>query len=335
MLCLRFRSSLETKEPLLKEDLTISETRYVWSTKLDWDKYLRPRHLLEAVDLLESYGKEAKIIAGGTDLLIQIRKKEAMPRVLVDITKISGLDEIRLEGGLIKVGALVTHHQMATSSLLKEKALALSEGASWVGSPQIRNLGTVGGNIVSGQPGADTTIPLLALGATVKMVGVKGERIVALSEFSGGPGKTVVNGTSDIITEISFPALKEGEASLTLRLARRKSLALPILVTSLVLSADLKEKRFRHVSIALGPVAPVPFRAKEAEQYLVSAEINGKTIHEAARRAALESHPRTNPLRGSASYRKDMVEALVERGIKKGLHLLESQHDKSENRDRG
>ena len=313
----------------------LSETKYIWSTKLDWDKYLRPRRLSEAIDLLESYGKEAKIIAGGTDLLIQIRKKEARPTVLIDITGIPGLDQIRLDEGLIKVGALVTHDQMAASPMLKEKASALSEGAFWVGSPQIRNLGTVGGNIVSGQPGADTTIPLLALGATVKVVGVNGERTVALSEFFKGPGKTAVGATSEIVTEVSFPALKEEETSLTLRLARRKALALPILVTSLVLSADLKERRFRYVNIALGPVAPVPFRAREAEQYLVSAEINEETIREAARKAARESNPRTNPLRGSAPYRKDMVEALVERGIKKGLCFLEARHDKSENRDRG
>ncbi len=313
----------------------VSETRYLWSTKMDWDKYLRPSRLREAIDLMESYGEEASIIAGGTDLLIQIRKREARPRILIDITGIPGLDQIRLDKGLIKVGALVTHHQMATSPLLREKASALSEGASWVGSPQIRNLGTVGGNVVSGQPGADTTIPLLALGAAVKVAGVKGERSIALSEFFRGPGKTVVSGTSDIVTEISFPALKEGETSLTLRLARRKSLALPILVISVVLSADLKKKRFRRVSIALGPVSSVPFRATEAEQVLASAEIKEETIHEAARKAARESNPRSNPLRGSASYRKDMVEVFVERGIKKGLSLLEARHGKSDNRDRG
>ncbi len=302
------------------------ETRFVWSSKLDWEKYLRPRHLSEALALLEEYRGEARIIAGGTDLLIQIRKKEANPRVLIDITQIPDLDRIKGEEGLIKIGALVTHHQIAVSPLIREKAGALSQGASWVGSPQIRNLGTVGGNIVSGQPGADVTIPLLALNAKVRVLSKKGERIIPLTDFFKGPGKTVVDSASEIVTEVLFPALKEGETSLSLRLAKRKALALPILVASLVLSADLKEKRFHYVNIALGPVAPVPFRAIETEQYLASAPIREEVIKEAAQKAAQESNPRTNPLRGSGAYRKDMVAALVERGIQQGLHALEVQH---------
>jgi aerobic carbon-monoxide dehydrogenase medium subunit len=303
-----------------------SETRFAWSSKLDWEKYLRPRHLSEALAFLEEHRGEARIIAGGTDLLNQIRKKEATPRVLIDITQIPDLDRIKCEEGLIKIGALATHHQISVSPLIREKAGALSQGASWLGSPQIRNLGTVGGNIVSGQPGADVTIPLLALNAKVKVLSKKGERIIPLTDFFKGPGKTVVESASEIVTEVLFPALKEGETSLSLRLAKRKALALPILTASLVLSADLAKKRFHYVNIALGPVAPVPFRAKGAEQCLASAPIREEVIKEAARKAAQESNPRSNPLRGSGAYRKDMVAALVERGIQQGLYALEVQH---------
>jgi len=303
-----------------------SETRYAWSGKLDWGKYLRPRHLSEALALLEEHRGEARIIAGGTDLLIQIRKKEAGPRVLVDITRIPDLDRIKFEEGFIKIGALVTHHQVAVSPLIREKAGALSQGASRVGSPQIRNLGTVGGNIVSGQPGADATIPLLALNAKIRVLSRKGERMIPLTDLFRGPGKTAVDSASEIVTEVLFPALKEGETSLSLRLAKRKALALPILAASFVLSADLAKKRFHYVNIALGPVAPVPFRARKAEQSLAAAPIREEVIKEAARKAALESNPRTNPLRGSGAYRKDMVAALVERGIRQGLQALEVQH---------
>lgn len=303
-----------------------SETRLVWSSKMDWERYLRPRHLSEALTLLDEYREEAKIIAGGTDLLIQIRKGEVKPKVLIDITQIPDLDKITLENGQIRIGALATHHQIASSSLIREKALALSQGTSWLGSPQIRNMGTVGGNIVSGQPGADATIPLLALNAKVKVLSKKGERTIPLTEFFEGPGKTALDHHSEIVTEILFPALKEGETSLSLRLAKRKALALPILVASLVLSVDLEKKRFHYVNIALGPVAPVPFRAREAEQVLGAAPISEKVIKEAAQKAAQEANPRTNPLRGSGSYRKEMVAALVERGLKQGLHALEVQH---------
>jgi CO/xanthine dehydrogenase FAD-binding subunit len=303
-----------------------SETRLVWSSKVDWERYLRPRHLSEALTLLDEYREDARIIAGGTDLLIQIRKREVNPKVLIDITQIPDLDMIKCEEGLIKIGALATHRQVASSSLIREKALALSQGASWLGSPQIRNMGTVGGNIVSGQPGADVTLPLLAHNAAVKVVNKKGERTIPLTQFFEGPGKTVLDRNLEIATEILFPVLKEGETSLSLRLAKRKALALPILVASLVLSADLKERRFHYVNIALGPVAPVPFRAKETERYLASAPIREEVIKEAAQKAAQEANPRTNPLRGSGAYRKDMVAALVERGLKQGLHALEVQH---------
>jgi carbon-monoxide dehydrogenase medium subunit len=297
-----------------------------WSKKLYWERYLRPQTIHEALTILEEFQGQAMVVAGGTDLLPQIRKKEVEVKALVDITRIPGLDEIKLEDGLIKVGALVTHSQVAQSSLIREKALALSEGASQLGSPQIRNLGTVTGNIVSGQPGADTAIPLLSLNAMVKAIRKGGERTIPLTEFFVDTGRTVVNSTQEIVTEISFPALKKGEASISIRLARRKALALPILTTSVVLSADLEKKIFNYARIALGPVAPVPFRAKEAEKVLASAPIKDEVIKEAAQRAAQESAPRASLLRGSEEYRKAMVAVLVERGIKRGMERLEGQH---------
>ena len=302
------------------------KTAWVWSKKPHWDKYYRPETLDEALAILERLWEGAKVIAGGTDLLAQIRKKEQEVEALVDITRIPGLDKIRMEGELIRIGALVTHNQVAQSPLIRGKALALAEGAGWVGSPQIRNMGTVGGNIVSGQPGADATIPLLALGASVKVVSRLGERTIPLTAFFMGPGKTVLDITSEILTEISFPALRGNEASATLRLAKRKALALPILTVSVVVSVDGEKKRFDHVNIALGPVAPVPFRASDAEGVLASAPISDELIRKAAQRAAEESNPRSNPLRGSETYRRDMVAVLVERGISKGLDRLEVKH---------
>jgi carbon-monoxide dehydrogenase medium subunit len=220
----------------------------------------------------------------------------------------------------------VTHAQVAQSPLLREKALALSEGASKLGSPQIRNLGTVAGNIVSGQPGADTTIPLLALDAKVRVKSKQGERTVPITEFFLDTGKTVVDSTHEMVTEILFSALAEDESSVSLRLARRKALALPILTVSVVVSADLKQKKFNRVRVALGPVAPTPFRPREAERMFASASIADGVIKEAARKAAQETSPRTSPLRGSEAYRREIIANLVERGIRKGLERLEVRH---------
>jgi len=297
-----------------------------WPQHLHWEDYYQPLGISEALRLLDEFKGDAKIIAGGTDVLVQMRRRQLSPRVIVDVTRIPGLDQIREEQGTIKVGALVTHSQTEQSLLIREKAPALSEGASHVGSPQIRNLGTIVGNLVSGQPGADTAIPLLALGAAVKLVTANGERTIPLNEFFVDIGKTAIDGTHGLITEILIPAQKRGETSVYLRLASRRALALPILAVCVVLSADLMKKRFRHSSITLGPVARTPTKAVEAEELLKGAPIEEKTIREAARKAAQVSDPRDSLLRGCSDYRKAMAENLVERGIRQCLERLEGIH---------
>jgi CO/xanthine dehydrogenase FAD-binding subunit len=302
------------------------ESSLVWPKRLHWEKYFRPQNIPEALKILEEFQGKARLLAGGTDLIAQIRSRETAPKVLVDITRIPGLDEIKLKDGMIRIGALVTHAQVAQSLLIQEKALALSEGASQLGSPQIRNLGTVVGNIVSGQPGADTTIPLLALGAEVKVKSAKGERTVPLTQFFLDTGKTMVDSTREMVAEISFSPLAKNESSVSLRLARRKALALPILTVSVVISADMKQKKFNYVRIALGPVAPTPFRSTQAEQMLASATIADGVVKEAAQKASQEANPRTSLLRGSEEYRREIIANLVERGIHKGLDRLEVRH---------
>ena len=245
------------------------------------------------------------------------------PRVLVDITRIRGLDFIRLDKDMIRIGCLVTHSQVAESSLIREKATALGEGASRLGSPQIRNMGTLAGNIVNAQPGADTTIPLLALDASVKLVGVNGERWIPLNEFFTGVGKSKIDGTGEILIEIAFPAQKKNESSAALRLAKRKALVLPILTTAVFVSADAKAKRFNSARIAVGPVALTPLRCLEAEAVLSGAPIDDDVIGKAAAKASGASNPRTSLIRGTREYRQAMVAVLVERAIKTALQRLE------------
>ena len=298
-----------------------------WPQHLHWEDYYQPSSISETLRILGQFNGEAKIIAGGTDVLVQMRRKQLAPRVLVDITRISGLDQIRLEKDTIRIGALVTHSQVESSPLIRNGATALSEGASQVGSPQIRNLGTVAGNLVSGQPGADTALPLLALDAEVKLATLEGVRSIPLTEFFVDIGRTAVDGTRDLITEISFPALKEDETSVYLRLANRRALALPILAVCVVLSADLNKRWFNYSRITLGPVARTPFKAVEAANLLNDAPLEEKLIREAAKKSAQASDPRDSLLRGCSEYRKAMVENLVERGIRKCLERLERIHD--------
>ena len=182
----------------------------VWSKRLHWENYFRPQTVSEALGLLEKFKGSARIIAGGTDLLLRIREREMEPKALVDITRIPGLEGISLQGGWVKIGGLATHTQVVESPLIQEKALCLKEGASRLGSPQIRNIGTLAGNLVSGQPGADSAIPLLALDGEVRVANQAGERTIPLAEFFIDTGRTAVDSSREIIMEILFRGVKDG-----------------------------------------------------------------------------------------------------------------------------
>lgn len=291
--------------------------------EVPWEEYFLPRTLDEALEILDRYKGAARVLAGGTDVVPLARKGSLAVRAAVDLSRIPGLDGIRLEGETVRLGALVTQTEVARSALLRERATALAEGASKLGSPQIRNVATVVGNVLNAQPGADSTIPLLALDASVTVRSRTGERTVRLGELFTGVGRTTVDSTREIVTEISFPALQEGEASAAVRLAKRKALVLPILTAAVVVRVDQGRKVFTGASIAVGPVATTPLRCKTAEDLLTGGPVGPEPIRKAAAEAARLANPRTSPIRGTTEYRKAMVAVLVERGIEAALERLE------------
>ncbi len=259
-------------------------------------------------------------MAGGTDVIPQLRRKELQVDSLVDLSRIRGLNDIKLEGGIFSLGAMVTHSQVCASEALREKAKSLVEGAEALGSPQVRNLSTVGGNLVSGQPAADTSLPLLALNASVKILSTMGERAVPLTEFFLDQGRTAADSYREILTEIRFPALEETQGGCFLRLSKRKALSLPILALAAVVTIDPSRAVFKDVRLAIGPVAPIPFRAVKTEAMLRGASLSPQTLQMAGESASLESHPRSSSLRGSADYRKEMIKVLVRRGLVVASH---------------
>jgi CO/xanthine dehydrogenase FAD-binding subunit len=298
-----------------------------YTKQREWDEYLAPGTVEEALKLLRKYKGQARVIAGGTDLVVASRKREMDAKVLIDITRIPGLAGIaRGKDGTIRIGAATTHSEIADSRVIRSKATALAEGASRLGSPQIRNMGTIGGNIVNGQPGADTVIPLLALDAGITVVGPGREKNLPLGSLFLGVGETKVDSTKDLVTQVFFPALKKGEASAAIRLAKRKSLVLPILTVAVVVSVDAKAGRFVFARIAAGPVATTPFRCARAEEVLFGARITGEVIRRAAGEARQEAKPRTSLIRGTGEYRKAMVGVLVERAILEALKRLEGSN---------
>ena len=293
-----------------------------WSKGFSLGAYHLPDSLGEALDLLETYQGRARVIAGGTDVIPSLRRKALEVEALVDISNLPGLKDIKEVGEEIHLGSLVTHAQAAGSPLIQAKAHLLSEGAGWVGSPQIRNVGTVAGNLVGGQPAGDTSLPLLALNAWVTIVSKQGERQVPLTQFFLSPGQTVLDPGKEILTQIRFRGLDKGQGCCYQRLAKRKALTLPILSAAIVVKVNPSQRLIKEAAIALGPVAPTPFRAWVSEGFLKGAVISKENFKAAAERAMEESTPRDSCLRGSCDYRRQMVGVFVRRGLQRAIEEI-------------
>jgi CO/xanthine dehydrogenase FAD-binding subunit len=286
---------------------------------MKWEKYLVPASLDEALSMLAEYKGEARVIAGGTDLVPQLKNRERTVKCLVDVSRLPELKGIHRQDGVIRIGAAVTHQKLASSRLLREQASALAEGAAVVGSPQIRHMGTVGGNVVNAQPAADTAIPLLALDAEAEIASPGGTRREPLEALYVRPGESKLDAGSEILVALRFPATGPNRGSAFARLAKRRSLSLPILNAAVVVHLDGDGKTMEDVRLALGPVSLTPFRAKQAEAALRGQPYDEVIVGSALEIASQEAQPRTNPLRGSADYRRDMVRVLLRRALERAL----------------
>jgi carbon-monoxide dehydrogenase medium subunit len=288
---------------------------------LYWDHYHVPQTVTEALTLLAENEGNARVIAGGTDLMLQIRAREIKVSALVDLSAIKGLSGISEEDGWIKIGALTTHAQLAASPLIQARARVLAEAAASIGSPQIRNVATLGGNVISAQPAADTTIALLALDAQVRYLNQGGEYAKPVREIFIGPGRSLLDPTREIATAFEFRVPGTNEATAFVRHAKRKALALPIVNLGVWVKADRAISKFEAVRIALGPMAPVPFRAENAEKVLKGAPCSESAIREAMEALAQEVTPRDS-IRGGAAYKKEMAKVMLKRALHSALREL-------------
>ncbi len=285
-----------------------------------WKEYSLPVSVKEALEILQANRGKARIIAGGTDLIIDLKEGAKQVECLVDISRLKELGSIERDGDIIKVGALVTHSQVATSELIRERAPMLAEAASLLGSPQIRNRGTLAGNVINAQPAADTAVPLVALEAQVEIVGPNGSRRVPIEKMYRDLGVSHVDSTREIVTAIYFEGLRDNQGSAFVRLAQRKALALPMLNVAVI--ATVQDSRFQDVRIAIAPVAPMPLRSRKAEAALFGKSVSPEAIEAAAEIAEDEAQPRDSALRGSAEYRKEMVRVLVRRAIEQAVQKI-------------
>jgi carbon-monoxide dehydrogenase medium subunit len=288
-----------------------------------WQTYIQPRTLDEAIQLLAQYGADARIVNGGTDLLIEIERKIRNPQVLIDISRVPGLDTIREDGDYIRLGPGVTHNQVVGSELLRRRAYPLVR-ASWeVGAPQIRNRGTIAGNLITASPANDTIVPLWAMGAEVKLKSTRGQRTVPFSNFFKGVRKTVME-PDELLVEISFQKMSPKDRGTFIKLGLRRAQAISVVSAAVVL--EFEEMEISNAWIALGAVAPTIITAAEAEQSLVGQWLSDAAITEAAQMAAAEAKP-IDDVRGTAEYRREMVRVCVARAMRQ---LRDNQYDLSE-----
>jgi CO/xanthine dehydrogenase FAD-binding subunit len=286
---------------------------------MNWIAYERPKSISDALTVLDKAAGKGRVIAGGTDLILQLKQGQLAADLLVDITGIDELKHIEEKDGWIRIGAAVTHAEVAKHSLIQKEAAALAQGCAQVGSPQIRNAATLVGNVISARPAGDGAIPLMALEAEMKVASKAGERSVSMEEMYRGIGLSSIHVSSEVATEVRFK--KPGEMGRTrfFRMARRKALTLPMLNGAVSISLNSSLNRIEKARIALGPVAEKPFRPRRAEVYLESKEISPQSILEAARIGSEEASPRTSLLRGSDSYRKQMIRLYLGRTLQEVL----------------
>lgn len=269
---------------------------------------------MEACQIMAEFKDRARPLAGGTDLLVQMKEGNLSPESVVSLSRIQELSGMESSGTMLRIGACHTVSELAASHLLGERFWALRTAASSLGSPLIRNLATAGGNLVSARPAADLPPSLMAYGGRVILTRTSEERTLPLDGFFLGPGQTLMQG-DEILSGILIPRPPPGSGAAYIKLGNRKSLEISVVNVASFISLEEGTETIRKSRIVLGAVAPVPLRAVSAEQLLEGERPGERLFRRAAETAASECRP-IDDLRGSARYRRAMVEVLVERTLK-------------------
>lgn len=277
--------------------------------------YHKPKSVQEAVELLARLGEGTAILAGGTDLLVELKKRVRTVFRIVDIKGLRPLEGFGFDSqGALRLGPLLTMQALSTSPALTGGFTLLAKAASKVGSLQVRNRATIGGNICQASPSGDTLPALLCLNSRAKLKGKEGERIISLEDFFLGPGKNAL-GTDEILTEILIPPPPEKSCAVYKKLSLRRAMDPAVVGVAILGTFDRLRGCFKEIRIGLGAVAPTPLRAKKAEGMLTGVRVREGLIKEAAAAASDEARPLSD-IRGSEWYRREMVKQFTEEAVK-------------------
>jgi carbon-monoxide dehydrogenase medium subunit len=280
---------------------------------------LQPASLDEALDLLVEYAGRARVVAGGTDVVVELSRDVRPTDTLIDITRLGELKYVREEDGELRLGGLVTHNDVLATPPCVKRALPLAQACAEVGAPQIRARATVAGNLITASPANDTIPPLLALDAAVVLVSRDGERVVPLRDFYPGFRQTALR-PDELLGEIRIPAMSTNTRCLFVKLALRQAQAISVIDFALVITLD--GGRVTAARIALGSLAPTVVRAPSAEVFLAGKRLDAATCAEAGRMAVADAAP-IDDLRGSARYRRATLATLVADGL---TRIAEGRH---------
>ncbi len=278
--------------------------------------YLEPSTLSEAISLLEKYNGKAKILAGGTDLVVQMKQRKLAPEFIINIKNISELNFIKYDKKVLRIGALVTHHSIANSSIVRENFGVLADAVLSIGVVQTRNVGTVVGNICNASPSADTSPALIALDAKLKVVNPEGEKIIKIEDFFTGPFTTILK-SNELLTEIQIPDPRQNSGGSYAWAPKATAVDETLVGVAVLIAVDLANSTFLDTRIVMGSVAPIPMRAKRAEEFLKGEKIAGDLLIQAGEIAADEASPRSRE-----EYRRSMVKVFVKRALYRSLEKI-------------
>jgi CO/xanthine dehydrogenase FAD-binding subunit len=275
-----------------------------------WQHYIRPDSIPEALRALTSAPGPACLIAGGTDLMLDLQQGRHEPvHTLVDVTAIPELTALEIRSGELFIGAAVPISRIASSALALEHAQALVEACDLIGGPQVRNMATLGGNVAHALPAADGTIAMLALDARAEIADLEKRKRVPLSDLFVGPGISALRTGQEMLAGFSMPLRAPHQSSAFKRIMRAQGIALPILNLSAWLEREAD--RIRRVRVAVGPSGPTPRRIIPVEEALHNQLLNPATFSHALEVLLEAVHFRTSPYRASAEYRQQLVEILL------------------------